>query len=45
MPAMTDLPMDDGDRKRRIRRSAWLLAGFAMVVYVGFIIAYVNRGG
>jgi hypothetical protein len=42
---MTDLAMDEVDRKRKVRRSAWLLAGFALVVYVGFIIAYVNRGG
>lgn len=35
---------DEADRKRKVRRSALLLAGFALIVYVGFIIAYINRG-
>jgi len=30
-------------RRRRIRNGALRLALFAMVVYVGFIVAFVNR--
>jgi len=34
---------DDAARRRRIRNTALRLALFAIVVYVGFIIAFVNR--
>ena len=34
---------EEAARRRRIRKTALRLALFALVVYVGFIIAFVNR--
>jgi hypothetical protein len=34
---------DVADRRRRARNTALRLAAFAAVVYVGFIIAFINR--
>ena len=39
-----DQPIDEAARRRRVRNGALRLALFALVVYVGFIIAFVNRG-
>ncbi len=30
-------------RRRRVRATFWKLVAFAFVVYVGFIIAFINR--
>jgi hypothetical protein len=42
-PAMTDMHQDP-ERRRRIRRNVLLLVLFAVAVYVGFIVAFINRG-
>jgi hypothetical protein len=34
--------MPEPDRRRRIRRTALLLSGFALLVYVGFIVIFVS---
>lgn len=34
---------DEAARRRRIRNTALRLAVFALVVYVGFIIAFIHR--
>jgi hypothetical protein len=34
---------DEAARRRRIRNTALRLTLFAIVVYVGFIIAFINR--
>jgi hypothetical protein len=39
--AMT--PEEVATRRRRARGTAWRLAAFAFVVYIGFIIAFINR--
>ncbi len=36
-------PADEAARRRRVRNTALKLAAFAVVVYVGFIIAFINR--
>jgi hypothetical protein len=33
----------DPERRKRIRRNVLLLALFTVAVYVGFIVAFVNR--
>jgi hypothetical protein len=38
----TDM-QNDPERRRRIRRNVLLLSLFVVVVYVGFIVAFVNR--
>jgi hypothetical protein len=38
----TPATQDEAERRRRIRKSALLLALFAVVVYVGFIVAFVS---
>jgi hypothetical protein len=30
------------ERRRRIRRNALLLTGFALVIYFGFIVAFIH---
>ncbi len=35
---------DDADRRHRTRKLALRLALFAFVVYVVFIVAFINRG-
>ena len=35
----------DAARAAKVRRSAWLLAGFAVFVYVAYVIWFVVRGG
>lgn len=30
-------------RRRRVRATTWRLVAIALVVYVGFIIAFINR--
>ena len=35
----------DAARAAKVRRSAWLLAGFAVLVYVGYMLWFVIRGG
>ena len=32
-------------RAAKVRRNAWLLAGFAVLVYVGYMLWFVIRGG
>jgi len=39
-PAHTQI---DPERRKRIRRNVLLLALFAVAIYVGFIVAFVNR--
>jgi hypothetical protein len=34
---------DEAARRRRIRNTALRLALFAVLVYVGFIVAFINR--
>ncbi len=36
-------PQETALRRRRARNTALRLAAFAVVVYVGFIIAFINR--
>ncbi len=36
-------PDEVAARRRRVRSTALLLALFAFVIYVGFIIAFINR--
>ena len=33
----------EAERRRRIRRNALLLTGFAVLVYVGFIVTFIHR--
>ena len=42
MQDTTDM-QNDPQRRRRIRRNVLLLSLFVVAVYVGFIIAFVNR--
>jgi hypothetical protein len=42
-PANGMSPEEIAARRRRARRGAWWLAGFALLVYFGFIIAFINR--
>ncbi len=35
----------DAARVAKARRNAWLLAGFAVFVYVGYMVWFVVRGG
>ena len=35
----------DAARAAKARRNAWLLAGFAVLVYVGYMVWFVVRGG
>jgi len=42
MQNATDM-QNDPQRRRRIRRNVLLLSLFVVAVYVGFIIAFVNR--
>ncbi|MET0282426.1 MAG: hypothetical protein ABW278_15065 [Steroidobacteraceae bacterium] len=30
-------------RRRKLHATAWRLAAFAFVVYIGFIVAFINR--
>jgi hypothetical protein len=39
----TDSPEEAATRRRRVRNTALRLALFAVVVYVGFIVAFINR--
>ena len=39
---MNAATMQEPERRRRIRRNALLLTAFAVVVYIGFIVAFVN---
>jgi len=39
-----DMAGDDADRRRRVRRTALLLALIAAAFYVGFIVMSVVRG-
>jgi hypothetical protein len=39
----TDTPEEAVARRRRVRNTALRLALFALVVYVGFIVAFINR--
>jgi uncharacterized membrane protein (DUF485 family) len=39
----TDTPEEMAARRRRVRNTALRLALFALVVYVGFIVAFINR--
>ncbi len=41
--ATTGTIAEEAARRRRIRNTALRLALFALVVYVGFIIAFINR--
>ena len=36
------MTMQEPERRRRIRRNALLLTAFAVVIYVGFIVAFVT---
>jgi hypothetical protein len=36
-------PEEAAARRKRVRSTALKLAAFALVVYVGFIIAFINR--
>ncbi|MEO6186194.1 MAG: hypothetical protein ABIP38_03045 [Steroidobacteraceae bacterium] len=36
-------PAEVAEQRRRVRRTALKLALFAFVVYVGFIVAFVNQ--
>ena len=41
-------PRGDGEantRAAKARRNAWLLAGFAVLVYVGYMLWFMIRGG
>jgi hypothetical protein len=38
----TPATQDEADRRRRIRKGALLLGLFAVVVYVGFIVAFIS---
>ena len=40
----TAQPTDDADRKRRIRRNAWLLALVAIGFYAAFIVIGMTKG-
>jgi hypothetical protein len=43
-PAMQiETPEDAAARRRRVRNTALKLAAFAVVVYVAFIVAFINR--
>jgi hypothetical protein len=43
-PAMNSLsPVEMAARRRKLHANAWRLAAFAFVVYVGFIVAFINR--
>ena len=39
----TETPVEIAARRRRIRNTALRLALFAVVVYVAFIVAFINR--
>jgi hypothetical protein len=34
----------DGARMTKARRNAWLLAGFAVFVYLGYVLWFIIRG-
>ncbi len=36
-------PEESAARRRRVRNTALRLAAFAVVVYIGFIVAFINR--
>jgi hypothetical protein len=38
-----DTPEEAVARRRRVRNTALRLALFAVVIYVGFIVAFINR--
>lgn len=35
----------DAARAAKVRRSAWLLAGIAVLIYVGYMVWFVVAGG
>ncbi len=39
----TETPDEIAARRRRVRNTALRLAAFAVVVYVAFIVAFINR--
>ncbi|HXR50890.1 MAG TPA: hypothetical protein VN762_02015 [Steroidobacteraceae bacterium] len=43
MQNQADMHITEPERRKRIRRNVLLLGMFAVAVYVGFIIAFVNR--
>jgi hypothetical protein len=40
---MVETPAEAAARRRRVRNTALKLAAFAVVVYVVFIVAFINR--
>ncbi len=43
MSAVADLSAEEAGRRRKARGTAWRLAAFAFVVYIAFIVAFINR--